>query len=326
MSVARQVTRLATGLPPDEPDAWTTFEIPLHVVQDDRRSEDLPFGSRGGTAVRYNFPADGEYLIKVRLRTNWQDYIKGMGWPQQLDIRLDGERLQAASRSAGKPRAGRRHRVTPALASRVAGDPTGKSTCMVGGDRRLEIRCRSPRARTLSACRSSGSCGSRKGSLNRCSGAGVIANDERLHGLPGDARGADRGPIPDSQAWRGTRQPSGNFHLPARRQCRQSAVRHEEFFRGWRGSLIAGRSRNAIWRRCSAFSSAAARRAEASTPAFSSRSSFCSAIRSSCCASIAIPRPADRPAAPPSQRPRAGLAPVVLLVEQHPRRTAARPR
>ena len=44
MSVARQVTRLATGLPPTQP-ALERFEIPLHVLQDDRQSEDLPLGS-----------------------------------------------------------------------------------------------------------------------------------------------------------------------------------------------------------------------------------------------------------------------------------------
>ncbi len=47
MSVARQLTRLAVGLPPGSPGV-ETFEVPLHIVQDQRQSEDLPFGSRGG--------------------------------------------------------------------------------------------------------------------------------------------------------------------------------------------------------------------------------------------------------------------------------------
>ena len=34
-------------------------------MQDDRVSEDLPFGSRGGLAVRYYFPVDGEYVVKI---------------------------------------------------------------------------------------------------------------------------------------------------------------------------------------------------------------------------------------------------------------------
>src|SRR5436309_2122102 len=93
LSVARQVTRLATGLPPTSP-TMDRFEIPLHVLQDERQSEDLPFGSRGGIAVKYDFPIDGEYLIKIRLQRQYQDYIKGMGWHQQLDIRLDGSLLK----------------------------------------------------------------------------------------------------------------------------------------------------------------------------------------------------------------------------------------
>src|SRR5262249_50106475 len=93
LSVARQVTRLATGLPPKSA-TLETFEIPLHVMQDDRQSEDLPFGSRGGLAIRYDFPVDGEYLIKIRLQRQYQDYIKGMGWAQQLDVRLDSKLLK----------------------------------------------------------------------------------------------------------------------------------------------------------------------------------------------------------------------------------------
>ena len=79
-------------LPPSR--SWRRFEIPLHVLQEDRQSEDLPFGSRGGIAVHYDFPVDGEYLIKVRLQRQYQDYLKGMGWPQQLDVRLDGKLLK----------------------------------------------------------------------------------------------------------------------------------------------------------------------------------------------------------------------------------------
>ena len=57
-------------------------------------SEDLPFGSRGGLAVRHNFPLDGEYAFKVRLRRQIYDYIVGMGSPQQLELRIDGARVK----------------------------------------------------------------------------------------------------------------------------------------------------------------------------------------------------------------------------------------
>src|SRR5678815_1084741 len=107
MSVARQVTRLATGLPPVNPNI-DTYEIPLHVVQEERQSEDLPFGSRGGIAVNHEFPVAGQYTLRVRLQRQYQDYIKGMGWPQQLDIRLDGKlvkRFEVGGKAVGRPAA-----------------------------------------------------------------------------------------------------------------------------------------------------------------------------------------------------------------------------
>src|SRR5213079_1910384 len=55
LSVARQVTRLAVGVAPASP-GLERFEIPLFVMQDDRQSEHLPFGSRGGLAVPHDFP------------------------------------------------------------------------------------------------------------------------------------------------------------------------------------------------------------------------------------------------------------------------------
>jgi len=139
LSVARQVTRLAVGLPPASP-GLERFEIPLFVMQDDRQSEDLPFGSRGGIAVRHDFPVDGEYLLTVRLQRQYQDYIKGMGWPQQLDVRLDGRLLKRFS--VGGNAQGR-----PAAASYAgdgepgfAGDDSWEKYMQAGGDAGLELR------------------------------------------------------------------------------------------------------------------------------------------------------------------------------------------
>jgi cytochrome c551/c552 len=138
MSVARQVTRLVTGIPPVSPKL-ERFEIPLHVIQDNRQDEDLPLGSRGGIAVDYNFPVDGEYLIKVNLQRQYQDYIKGMGWPQQFDVRLDGKLLKRFTVGGDAP--GR-----PAAASYAgdgepgfAGDPEWEEYMQIGGDAALEI-------------------------------------------------------------------------------------------------------------------------------------------------------------------------------------------
>lgn len=139
LSVSRQVTRLATGLPPANP-TMDRFEIPLHVLQEDRMNEDLPLGSRGGIAIHYDFPVDGEYLIKVRLQRQYQDYLKGMGWPQQLDIRLDGKLLKRFTVGGGA-------KGRPAPASYAgdgqpgfAGDPEWETYMQLTGDAGVEVR------------------------------------------------------------------------------------------------------------------------------------------------------------------------------------------
>jgi len=139
LSVARQVTRLATGLPPTNP-TMDRFEIPLHVLQDERQSEDLPFGSRGGIAVKYEFPIAGEYLIKVRLQRQYQDYIKGMGWPQQLDIRLDGsllKRFKVGGEAKGRPAASS---YAGDGEPGFAGDDSWEKYMQIGADAGLEVR------------------------------------------------------------------------------------------------------------------------------------------------------------------------------------------
>ena len=50
MSVAREVTRLATGVTPLGP-SLSTYEVPLFMSQDWRQNELMPFGSRGGIAA-----------------------------------------------------------------------------------------------------------------------------------------------------------------------------------------------------------------------------------------------------------------------------------
>ena len=139
LSVGRQVTRLAVGLPPAVP-AVERFEIPLHVVQDDLQSEDLPFGSRGGMAIRHDFPVDGEYVIKVRLRRQYQDYVMGMGWPQQLDVRLDGalvKRFTVGGEGKGRPAAAS---YAGDGEPGFAGDDEWEKYMQQGADAGLEVR------------------------------------------------------------------------------------------------------------------------------------------------------------------------------------------
>src|SRR5918993_347213 len=76
-----------------------TFSVPTDRDQSVRVSDDLPLGSRGGTALRYYFPADGEYLFELRPKESGA----GGGFegitaePHQLEIAIDGVKMTGAT-------------------------------------------------------------------------------------------------------------------------------------------------------------------------------------------------------------------------------------
>jgi len=134
LSTARTISRLAVGDPTINPVA-DVFKIPTALVQDERTSEDLPFGSHGGTSIRYHFPLDGEYEIKVLLKRQLYLYIMGMGEPHQIDIRLDGtlvKRFEVGGKARGMTN-------PESFAGNTQGDPEFEEY-MHTADARLEAR------------------------------------------------------------------------------------------------------------------------------------------------------------------------------------------
>src|SRR5581483_8983233 len=103
LSAARQNSRLAIGDPTIRMPV-TTYEISQRRWQDDQASEDLPFGSRGGIAIRHRFPLDAEYVLTIRLQKARGNAVTGMGSLHELDVRLDGARLKLFT-LGGKPAA-----------------------------------------------------------------------------------------------------------------------------------------------------------------------------------------------------------------------------
>ena len=93
MLAAGKVSRLAIGDPTIRP-ASEEYKLPQLLVQEERMSDSLPFGSRGGIAVQHRFPLDGEYVIRIRLQRNNDGYIRGLREPNQLNVRLDGARIK----------------------------------------------------------------------------------------------------------------------------------------------------------------------------------------------------------------------------------------
>ncbi len=107
MSAARRISRLAVGDPTIGPGFTSkTYVVPINMAQNDRMSEDLPFGSRAGIAVHHHFPLDGEYVIRLRLKRSVYEYIVNLDEAHDLDVRLDGRRVARFSvggTAPGKP-------------------------------------------------------------------------------------------------------------------------------------------------------------------------------------------------------------------------------
>jgi mono/diheme cytochrome c family protein len=90
---AHKISRLAVG----DPTAGATvemFDIPRSFRQDERMSDDLPVGTRGGLLVRHYFPLDGEYVLRVRLQRNFTNStIRAIETREKIDVLLDGTQI-----------------------------------------------------------------------------------------------------------------------------------------------------------------------------------------------------------------------------------------
>ena len=90
LSAAQKISRRAVG-DPTIPPIVDRYIVAEAVRQEDRASEDLPFGTRGGIAVRRYFPVDGEYSVNVRMKTAvGQNVLIGADFPSPVEVRLDG--------------------------------------------------------------------------------------------------------------------------------------------------------------------------------------------------------------------------------------------
>src|ERR1700736_1733909 len=101
LSAAGKISRLAVG-DTTAPVSYQTYPVSHGLNQVDRMSEEMPLGSRGGTAVHHRFPVDGEYEISVGLARGKADEFLGMGTERKVDLRLDDQRLGVFTVAAKK--------------------------------------------------------------------------------------------------------------------------------------------------------------------------------------------------------------------------------
>ena len=89
LTAAREISRLAVGASTMAPTG-ETFRVVSDLSQYQHR-DGLPFGTRGGVSVPYNFPRDGEYDIKLELLDLFA--AAPIREPHQLELSVDGERV-----------------------------------------------------------------------------------------------------------------------------------------------------------------------------------------------------------------------------------------
>ena len=214
LSAARKISRLATGVM-TAPD-FARFENSVLLTQADRQSEDLPLGSRGGLAGTYHFPADGNYIFRIGLTTNWQDYVRGMGRRNLLDLRIDGELVERFTVGGEAPGTPAPHTWSPA----EAGDPEWERYVRESAAH-LEVRAEvegGPHVVGVSFVRNRWE---PEGPLQPVMKGAVLSNDEKYHGNAEvqalTIEGPYEGAVPDD--------------TPSRRRifvCRPAAASQEE--------------------------------------------------------------------------------------------------
>ena len=91
LSAAGKISRLAIGDVTAPTQA--VFEVPADTAQN-YHIEGLPFGTRGGILIKYQFPADGEYTFKVKGVTGYFQAVLGGVKGEQLEVTVDGERVK----------------------------------------------------------------------------------------------------------------------------------------------------------------------------------------------------------------------------------------
>jgi mono/diheme cytochrome c family protein len=92
LSVAERVSAMAVGNR-DMGASLATYVVASEVTQRDQL-EGLPFGTRGGALIEHYFPLDGEYAFQLRLARNFNTNINALTEPHQLEVSVDGERVQ----------------------------------------------------------------------------------------------------------------------------------------------------------------------------------------------------------------------------------------
>ena len=282
--------------------------------------DDLPFGSRGGVLIRYHFPLDGEYTIKVLLRAPGVrlHHRHGRAAPaRRSPRRRAAPALLRWRRSQGHDDA---RRISPATRRAIR---SSKSTCITA-DAALEVR-----VPVKAGLHDVGVSFVRRfwepeGFVQPPpTGFWQVPRTRYYHGNPAVEFVMIGGPY-------GAAAPGDSVSRRKMFVCQPQGQRATEepcarrFSCRWLPAPIGGRSPNATSGSCMDFYKTGQSGGEFRCRQSGAASSGFSPHQASCSGSNANPSTDARWLDVSPQRSRAGFAALVLPVEQHPRRRAAR--
>jgi hypothetical protein len=217
LSAAERISALALG-DPRTPPIGELFRVRQDESQD-RHIEGLPLGTIGGLQIQTTLPLDGEYQFQVRLfRTNLGT-TRGLEYPHQLEISVDGERVHLASFGGDKE---------------IASSSDNPTTTGDAVDNRFTARVplkAGPRTITVAFIQKTQALNTRR-----------LENYERSSSDTIDFSGS---PHIDEVILTGPFNPTGSGDTPSRRRifaCRPKSVADEE---GCAQKILAGLARRA---------------------------------------------------------------------------------
>ena len=240
---AWKISRLAVGDPTIRPSV-ATYKVSRFLDQEYRISEELPFGSRGGTVIHHTFPLDGEYSLRIVLQRAYaQNVIKGLQEREQIDVRINGEPIELFA--IGGECVGSKEPRCVAFQPKlnvVSGVRVLPAEYDLYADKDLEVRFPAkagPATITVAFLARERDCG-------RGRGRGAPAAD-RLTGRHrrrhhGDGPRQDRGSFQRGRA-EGHREPPADFHVSADATPGREPPAPGVFFPLSPGALTAARSR-----------------------------------------------------------------------------------
>jgi Protein of unknown function (DUF1592)/Protein of unknown function (DUF1588)/Protein of unknown function (DUF1585)/Protein of unknown function (DUF1587)/Protein of unknown function (DUF1595) len=119
LSAASKISRLAIG-DTSVTANQKTYTAPADLSQNEH-IDGLPFGTRGGMLLEYNFPVDGEYRFQIALLRGTSEELFGrISKDEKLELSIDGQRVKLFDIDAEEKDRVKVDNITQPLEARLA--------------------------------------------------------------------------------------------------------------------------------------------------------------------------------------------------------------